>query len=134
MNPIILPQAMGEIVGQTRLFNLEAVEKEFEFRSNVIFLKTDYLSYLGHVRAVWQIYTISQAGARDVMVIVVGNGHGDMSSNPETDCISHSINTPGKGMNPIILPQAMGKIVRQTRLFNLGAATCLEEGKLNLNL
>ena len=39
------------------------------------------------------------------MVIVVGNGHGDMSS----DCISHSTNTLGKGMKPIILPPAMGK-------------------------
>ena len=27
----------------------------------------------------------------------------------ETDCISHSINTLGKGMNPVILPPAMGK-------------------------
>ena len=27
----------------------------------------------------------------------------------ETDSISHSINTLGKGMNPIILPVAMGK-------------------------
>ena len=26
-----------------------------------------------------------------------------------TDCISHSTNTLGKGMNPIILPPAMGK-------------------------
>ena len=25
------------------------------------------------------------------------------------DCISHSTNTLGKGMNPIILPPAMGK-------------------------
>ena len=33
-----------------------------------------------------------------------GNGHGD-----ESDCISHSTNTLGKGMNPIILPPAMGK-------------------------
>ena len=48
--------------------------------------------------------------ARGVMVIVVGNGHGDTSSNPhETDCISHNTNTLGKGMNPIILPPAMGK-------------------------
>ena len=45
-------------------------------------------------------------GARGVMVIVVGNGHGDSSSNPG---ISHSTNTLGKGMNPIILPPAMGK-------------------------
>ena len=27
----------------------------------------------------------------------------------ETDCISHSTNTLGKAMNPIILPAAMGK-------------------------
>ena len=27
----------------------------------------------------------------------------------KTFCISHSINTLGKGMNPIILPQAVGK-------------------------
>ena len=63
-----------------------------------------------------------------VMVIVVGNGHGDTSSNP--DCIPHSINTLGKGMNLIILPPAMGKIVGQTRFFSLGEATSLGEGKL----
>ena len=33
-------------------------------------------------------------------------------------------------MNPIILPLAMGKIVGQTRLFNLGEASSLGEGKL----
>ena len=27
----------------------------------------------------------------------------------ETDCISHSSNTPGKGMNPIILHPVMDK-------------------------
>ena len=46
------------------------------------------------------------------MVIVVGIGHDDTSSNPdcnETDCILHSTNTLGKGMNPIILPPVMGK-------------------------
>ena len=37
---------------------------------------------------------LKTGGARGVMVIVVGNGHGD---------------TLGKGMNPIILPPAMGK-------------------------
>ena len=42
------------------------------------------------------------------MVIVVGIGHDDTSSN-ETDYISHSTYTLGKGMNPIILPPAMGK-------------------------
>ena len=39
---------------------------------------------------------------RGVMVIVV-------QILDETDCISHSINTLGKGMNPIILLPAMGK-------------------------
>ena len=44
------------------------------------------------------------------MVIVVGNEHGDTSQIlDETDCISHSTITLGKGMNPIILPPAMGK-------------------------
>ena len=45
----------------------------------------------------------------------------------ETDCISHSTNTLGKGMNQIILPPAMGK---QTGFFSLGEATSLREGKL----
>ena len=52
---------------------------------------------------------------------VFTNGLGDLGSIPgrvipetikmvpETDCISHSTNTLGKGMNPIILPPAMGK-------------------------
>ena len=48
----------------------------------------------------------------------------------ETDCISHSTNSPWKGMNPIILPPAMGKIVGQTRFFSLGEATSLGEGKI----
>ena len=48
----------------------------------------------------------------------------------ETDCISHSTNTLGKGMNPNILPPAMGEIVGQTRFFSLGEATSLGEGKL----
>ena len=44
------------------------------------------------------------------MVIVVGNGHGDTSSNlDEIDYISHSTNTLWEGMNPIILPPAMRK-------------------------
>ena len=40
----------------------------------------------------------------------------------ETHCISHSTNTLGKGMNPIILPPAT--------FFSLGEATSLGEGKL----
>ena len=41
---------------------------------------------------------------RGVMVIVAG-----IQILDETDCISHSTNTLGKGMNPIILPPAKGK-------------------------
>ena len=48
----------------------------------------------------------------------------------EKICISNSTNTLGKGMNPIILPPAMGKIVGQTRFFSPGEATSLGEGKL----
>ena len=33
-------------------------------------------------------------------------------------------------MNPIILPTDMGKIVGQIRIFSLGEATSLREGKL----
>ena len=44
------------------------------------------------------------------MVIVVGNGHGErVQILDKTDCISHSPNTFGKGINPIILPPAMSK-------------------------
>ena len=44
------------------------------------------------------------------MIIVAGNGHGDTCQIlDETDCISHSTNTLGKGMNPIIPPPATGK-------------------------
>ena len=61
-------------------------------------------------------------GARGVMVIVVGNGHGDAS------CISHSTNTLAKGMNPI-LPPAMGK--QQGRLRSSGLVRQLVQEKEN---
>ena len=35
-------------------------------------------------------------------------------------CISHSTNALEKGMHPTILPPAMGEILEQTGLFNLG--------------
>ena len=51
---------------------------------------------------------IKKLGARGVMVIIVG--HDDTSSIlDKTDCITHSTNTLGKGINPIILPPSMGK-------------------------
>ena len=44
------------------------------------------------------------------MEIILGNGHSDTSSNPgKVNHITHSTNTFGKDMNPIILPPAMGK-------------------------
>ena len=44
------------------------------------------------------------------MVIAVGNGHGEPSSNlDEAVCISYKTNTFGKGMNSVILPSVMGK-------------------------
>ena len=53
----------------------------------------------------------------------------------ETVCILHSANTLGKGMNPIILSPAMGKIVGQLELFKLSMVTIRgEEKTLNLNL
>ena len=53
---------------------------------------------------------LSQSGAHGVMVIVGGNEYGNTSSIlGETDCISHSTNTFGKDMNPIILFPVMGK-------------------------
>ena len=48
----------------------------------------------------------------------------------DTDCISHDTNPLGKGINPIILPPAMGKIVGQTKFYSLREATCLGEEKL----
>ena len=66
-----------------------------------------------------ELNKISNAGAkqindkirtRGVMVIVAGYGHETrVQILDETDCISHSTNTLEKGMNPIILPPAMGK-------------------------
>ena len=49
-------------------------------------------------------------GARCVMVIVVGNGHGKPNLKPnEFVCISHSTNTLAKAMNPTIFPPVIGK-------------------------
>ena len=66
------------------------------------------------------------------MYIDAGNGHGDLSSNPGCNCL-HSTNTIGKGMKPTILLLAMGKIIGQAELFNLGITISLG-GKLNLKL
>ena len=46
----------------------------------------------------------------------------------ETDFISHTTNTLGKGVNPIIIPPAMSQLVGQTGFFSLGEAASLGEG------
>ena len=49
-------------------------------------------------------------GIRGLIDIIVGNRHGDESSNPGQDCLSsHSTNSLWKSMNPIILPPATGE-------------------------
>ena len=45
---------------------------------------------------------------RGVMVTFVGSRHGDPSSNPERGCL-YFILVVGKGMDPILLSQAMDK-------------------------
>ena len=45
----------------------------------------------------------------------------------ESDCISHSTNTLGKGMNPIYYHSSYGKIVGQIVFFSLGEATSQEK-------
>ena len=48
--------------------------------------------------------------ARSVMVIVIGMDTATrVQILDQPNCILHSTNTLGKGMNPIILPLAMGK-------------------------
>ena len=58
------------------------------------------------------IYIYSERwGVRCAVVIVVENRYGEQCSNPGRDCISQSINTNTleEVINPIILPQVIGK-------------------------
>ena len=55
-----------------------------------------------------EVPVVYYGGARGVMVIIVGNEHGNSSSNPGRDWL-HFTNALGKGVNPIILFPAMGK-------------------------
>ena len=57
------------------------------------------------VKIQYQLH-IYYRGARGVMVIVEGNGHGDTSSIPGRDWLHFTY--LGKGMNSIILPPYYG--------------------------
>ena len=48
-------------------------------------------------------------GARDIVVITVGDRYSDSGSNSGRSCISHSANTLGKRMSSTIFPPAMDK-------------------------
>ena len=48
-------------------------------------------------------------GVFRVIDIVIGNGIGDPSSNPELDCISPHARVLRKGMNPSVILPVMGK-------------------------
>ena len=53
---------------------------------------------------------VYKGGTYGAIVIVVGDGHGDLSSNSrKAVCISHGTYTNGKGLNPNILLLAMAK-------------------------
>ena len=50
-------------------------------------------------------------GTLGVMVIGIENGHSDSSSNPGQGCLySHSVNTRGKNVRPVIFHPVMDKL------------------------
>ena len=63
--------------------------------------------------------------AHGVMIIIIGNGHSNFSSNFGQGCL-HFTKSLEKGMNTTCL---FPYIVGQTGLFNLGTATSVGEGK-----
>ena len=79
---------------------------QIDLSKNYLYAKKDLLKINFTRNINLNIQWHSCGGPCGVMVIVVGIGHKFKSW---TDCISHSTNTLGTGMNPIILPPAMGK-------------------------
>ena len=61
---------------------------------------------------------------------MVGNGIGDLSSNPGRDGISYRTNTLGNGGKPIYPSFRYWQIAGQTRLFKLAKASSLGKEKL----
>ena len=64
-------------------------------------------------------------GARGIIVIILGNGHDDLSSNPKRGCISHGLIVLGKAWSQSFSFQLW---IRKTGLFNLDATIFLGEG------
>ena len=67
---------------------------------------------------------------RDVKVIVVGNEHGDASSNPER---SFFRKIPGERCKSNYSTSSYGLIRKQTGIFNLGTVTSLEDRKRQIH-
>ena len=57
----------------------------------------------------WFICHKTQKKTNHIYLIYMYKQDSALNILDETHCISHSTNTLGKGMNPIILPPAMGK-------------------------
>ena len=87
-------------------------QRQFNY-SRKIFQQTDliwkcFFTYTWNLES-WGWHEVVR-NVCDVIVTVVGNGHGDMSSSPGGICWHPPrANTLGKGMNPSFLPPAMGK-------------------------
>ena len=72
-------------------------------------------------------------GARGVMVIVIGNGHWEESSNPD-EAVLHTVLIRLRKVRTFNCFLSSYEWTKYTVLFNLDMATSLREGKLNLNL
>ena len=69
-------------------------------------------------------------GARGLVVTVIGNEHGDLSSNLSRSFFNFTYCSYNRGRYEYVYPlSSYGQIVVQSGLLNLGMATSLREGK-----
>ena len=119
MNPIILPPALSKfekadlrypngLGGKTLNSNLLNTAWKLSWYATSSSI-SKYISIYIYIYIFRKRYVYT-GGSHSVIIIVVENRHSDLSSNPESVYISHSINTFEKGMNPIILPPALSKL------------------------
>ena len=79
-------------------------------------------------------YYSKVGGVRGVMVIVVGMDTATrVQILDQANCISHNAYTLRKGMNPIILPPAMGEPVKLRLKINLVSYPARAEGLVNMD-